>query len=1200
MKKIYLFLVMLLGLGSSLWAQETSEYKIDEDNPLITEASQITSPFSQNDLGDKDGDGLEALIDDNTGSFWHSYWGGGTVAAGTHYFQVEMPESDYSLIAFKYTRRNVTNDQITLWGVYGTDEPDADKASCTEIASIQTPLGSNSETLTSQPFEAGGFKYLRFYCEDSNGYVAQSSGCRGYFHVAEFQLYPAEKLEDNQVAFNNLIAVYNKYLDAYTTDDYFKVGTNPGDYNAEKVQAFLDVMEEITTADSEIMELSIEELVAKKELIINSYKEAVESRVPYVLADGYYRLRSALTFTNDLPTGEKDGEGNPITAPQEVDKYMYCAISGETISLRWYTPKDLSSDAPALWKVTNKDGFVDIMNVGTDTRVAGEVKMSTAVEVSAESENLMALDPVATIDDVTYVNIRVSTQVPGWDIDSKFYGYLHANGHSSGAGVSGNIVGWEAAFDKGTESASASEWIFEPVTDEEAADIIVAYEPVRNHEVLVEQYNEMLSDAKARIEAAKDVQTILLITDASQFSSPFSDSAEGTNMANLLDNNGDTFWHSDWHGTYDEANPHYLQVELNEPTHELVTFRYIRRTKGGAAHNNDYVTQWGLYGSNDAEAAFEDWTPLATFDAPFATTQTNPIDAGEFDTQEMKYIRFYANSTYSSKGNHFWHIGDIQLYYMKENPSSQYSLMGEVATNLDAVIEAQKDIVLDNLTLDEYNALKEAYDAFLAYFVDPAELREAIKVAEAKVAGVRVGTKPGFWPDNTTGEALQATIDDAKAYDVAGSYTQAQSESFIATMEAQEEAIDKAVIGIQTGKWYRIQFPTEEDFDIFGWDKVAGAGSQDEGGLWKTEPLFGKYVAVTEYVSEDGYEVHTVPDSDVKPVTVGHQLYFDAAEDITEPAYSHFRFISVADTAYVLQNRETGLFLKAAGTGGAVTLSPQPTLFDVQALGYGTNMIAGRTLAGESQNYLHAQVSGNTLVTWGPDFVPYPGSRSGLYIEEVADVAEDYDGTDFLIAVKPGSVNTFCFPVELTTAEEGLYGVDKVETTEDGINVTLVAINGTVNAGRPFIFIYGDAEDYDAEATGEYDDSEPIAFKHGYKIVQKPEDSNILKGVFTATQVEAGVIVASGNEMVVTKTATTIGANRAYISEEEAYASDADVIIIDGAGEDGINAVLSKVAKSGELYTIDGRLLSRKANLNDVKRYGKGIYILNGTKVTVK
>ena len=38
----------------------------------------------------------------------------------------------------------------------------------------------------------------------------------------------------------------------------------------------------------------------------------------------------------------------------------------------------------------------------------------------------------------------------------------------------------------------------------------------------------------------------------------------------------------------------------------------------------------------------------------------------------------------------------------------------------------------------------------------------------------------------------------------------------------------------------------------------------------------------------------------------------------------------------------------------------------------------------------------------------------------------------------------------------------------------------------------------------------------------------------------------------------------------------------------------------GELYTIDGRLLGRGISFGDVKRFGKGLYILNGVKVVVK
>ena len=38
----------------------------------------------------------------------------------------------------------------------------------------------------------------------------------------------------------------------------------------------------------------------------------------------------------------------------------------------------------------------------------------------------------------------------------------------------------------------------------------------------------------------------------------------------------------------------------------------------------------------------------------------------------------------------------------------------------------------------------------------------------------------------------------------------------------------------------------------------------------------------------------------------------------------------------------------------------------------------------------------------------------------------------------------------------------------------------------------------------------------------------------------------------------------------------------------------------GNVYTLSGRLVRRNANLNDLHSLGRGIYILNGTKIIVK
>jgi hypothetical protein len=84
-------------------------------------------------------------------------------------------------------------------------------------------------------------------------------------------------------------------------------------------------------------------------------------------------------------------------------------------------------------------------------------------------------------------------------------------------------------------------------------------------------------------------------------------------------------------------------------------------------------------------------------------------------------------------------------------------------------------------------------------------------------------------------------------------------------------------------------------------------------------------------------------------------------------------------------------------------------------------------------------------------------------------------------------------------------------------------------------------------------------------------------------------------------TYTYVNANGAYITGETPLDPNAELIVnFDNEAVDGIQTALNQVAKTGEIYTIDGKLMNRKGNLNDLQRYGKGIYILNGVKVVVK
>ena len=982
---------------------------------------------------------------------------------------------------------------------------------------------------------------------------------------------------------NNTYGQYFPYLETFAAN----VGTLPGQYSEETVSAFDTALQNAYDAYDAVFgpdgsDLTIEELKALQQAIIDAYEAVLASKVPITLADGYYRIKAGMKYHVDSVDEES---GEPVTT--YYDKYMMSIKRGENINATWGTPDDLSTDCPSLWKITNKEGGVfDIVSVATNARF-NNVAKSTAVTMSTESENLMAIDIAGAFNDTLYFNIRVSTQATGDFL------YLHQNNHGSGAGTGSNIVGWSNTFSQ-TEGPKASEWMFETVSDEDVANILAAWEIINNHDQMVYNYQEMVADAKAKIEIAKDVQTKLdqetpLITDVSQLSSPYTETSEGSIDA-LIDGDVNTFWHSSWSGGAVPGGTHYLQVEMMDESVANAAFTYTRR-----AVANDHMTECGIYGTNDPQAEKADCELLGTASLPF-TNNTETLTSNVFPTKGYRYLRFYANNTTGngSTTRGYFHMAEFQLYPAEvlQSETCQYNVMGDLAKNLEAVIEAQKDIESADLTIDEYEAMKAVYDAFIAKFVDPAELRQTLENVAPTATVIAVGNQPGYWPEGSNADALLATIATAEAYDKAGDYTPERSTELVETLNNQSKDVYASANGIKEGKWYAIRFGSKEFFEEHEWDLVAGNGNyNEEKGIWTAPDLWNKYVAVTEQITEEDGNVE-MEESEADQVAVGHQMHFIYDEGISEFANKDlalFRFINVGDSAYILQNKATNLFLKSAATG-AVTLSAHPSLYNQRAIGYGLNVIAAKSLTGESQNYLHAQVGGNLLVNWNVDT---PGSRSGLFIEEIEDVASDYEGNTFNVALKPGEVHIFCFPVEVSAGDNTtLWGVSSVE----GTKVTLAKIEGAANGGRPFI----------AVANGEYDAENEQEMYHmnlTYNITApKAETAAPLKGSYAGEKVGSGVIIAEGNTLAVAKKSnTTVEANSGWIAGDKAFALDATIeVVFDTEAPDGIQTALQQLSRAGEAYTLDGRRVSRKATLNDLQRYGKGIYILNGVKVVVK
>ncbi len=1084
--------------------------------------------------------------------------------------------------------------------------------------SLGVTLGENEEVISSAKDDN---QHVEWTNEDEEVYsvqfiVSRKEGSYNFARTSNFQVVVKRMGELTQAlqALEAAIAKYAPYTQEGSTP--FLYDGLPGNYTEETVTNFETAYSTLMDVENwEDEQLTIENIEAVIKDVEDAYNAVLASKVPFVLTDGYYRFRTGMNYN----------DGNL--------KYMYTTINGTSFAGRWGTLEDLETNCTALWKVTaNTDGSYDIMSAATDARFNDNPST-----LSAESENMFVFEPAATINDVTYVDIRYLKKAQGGN------SYIHQANHGSGAGTGSNLTTWYP-LSSGT-TMTASEWIVEAVPAEDAQAIINAYAPTKEKTQLLIDYVSLKTEVKEALVQAKDIQEYKdLISEenaASQFSSPWTETSEGIgksgNWGELLDGVNTTYWHSVFSGGNVPNHTHYLQVMLNEPVYDLIQMKITRRPVA-----NDHITLWGVWGCNDPnevvkeavywtdqdelpdgvnvgdvkeEPVLGNWEELASLSTPFGTNTETKVSE-EFDTKGYKYLRFYIDGTTTGRG--YGHVSEFQLVVPVVNPKSQYAYMGEVATNLDALYRELAAIADEDITKTQYESLVAAYDAFKAQFVDPTELRELLAELKGFANGVLVGTDPGYWADAAVGTALKDTYDEAKQYDADGIYVANKSNEYIETLKAQAETAKASAIGIQEGKWYRIHFGSKDTFEANEWDIDNNEAQIVGDDIVINEALWDKYITVAKRATEEAVYYEEVDDGNggttpeekkatknmVVPydeydvISRGAALYFDADGDIEDKDLSIFSFINVGDSAYAIQNKATGLFLRAENT----TLDVIPSLFNVSALGYGQNLIAASNIiTGASQNYLHFQRTQNRVVTYGENIA---GIRSALYIEEVEDVASEYDGTDFFMALKPGSLHAFCFPVDLQP-------VENEETSHEYVFYDVISVaEGVVklntiqeaNAGRPFVFIV--EGEYDAEAE---DDEMLVPFKHGYEFTDKAIGTSLLKGTYsTITELGKGVIAVQPEGFVVNKSnisamgGLTVSAYSAYVADEEAFPLDVNYTYEISELADGIEATLKTVAKTGAIYTIDGRLVSKSGNLNTLRRLGKGTYILNGTKVVVK
>ena len=1160
----------------------------------------------------------------------------------------------------------------------------------------------NQNYMSQRIVHDGAGDWWGLYCDGDGEVTAENAGnsdlslgdagIRGDMLWQLYSIVVTGSADTYQEAFKLLVEKYDEVVsaeDAQFVDNLINgvnVGTEYGNYRKEYVDAFLaihTVVEDLIFLSEQSMD-NVKEKYPTDESIealtkeyTDAYNAIFTNKVPLAVTDltpGYYTINSMVTWyetvkdttyftqeeadAHNEETGLVEGEEGFVKEgdiKEIVDNYIpapiksLCSLDqdGEAY-VGW---AQLQSTTEFLWKIEAVEGKPTeyrLINMYQGKVYAGHTTYQNAKLADATSTSTTVFDfkvkdiaPV-TEKEVTAVNIRASKYTEGG------YNYIMANNTNANSGLT---IGWEG-------SSTAAQWYLEPV-DNATAELWING-PEAQLKKLIEHGDSICKAFPAQLTIAKDLIAPANVANASTFSSPYHCPAEGS-IAGLFDNNASSFWHSNWTGSgygyaySTETGTNYFVV--NDVDGALDGNLYVEITRRNA--QNDHVTELTVYGTNDAYNATTDknnviaegeelyqWTELGILSLPYGNSkETVKSNAITFDGK-YKYYKFVATATTTNRG--YFHMAEFKLFPATETkryPTTQYDVRKAEADALQAAVDAWTNAAFnyENVELLEndtfviiYANLLAAAEAWNAVFVDPTTLRNAIANAPGDDMFV-TGNNPGQWKEGAATPGV--VVAQAETYNASGAYTAEQSQAWIDAINNAVENVYSLANPVESGKWYRIKFPTEQMFETYGWSKTyAQATTGSIANPYTSPELFGKKlatgtsVAIATKLTNKWGDSYTVTEYLVEPTDEtleGDGLYFFSDDHDFENGEDLFRFIQVTDSTFMLQNKANGLFVRAEYPS---FFSAAPSLFQQRAIGAGANVLYGTNVLGsrDGYGYLYALGTDNSLITWTSNTL---GTNSMFMIEEVEDVTEE-PTTAYTVKMWPGKIHTYTMPVDVKVVEGATAYDATLQLNENDTTVVLksLAADETIAHGTPFVLIADNEGDYitpsamldalKAEKKEELgvttltdsivqllEEEVELAYmyvsmEHGTALSAEVHEQQGLTGVMEGFTAKAGkAVVAKENGFAHTKEDTYIDGYTAYFATDfDATSADVQGTITIKIGDDsetGINEVLNKVAKNGNIYNAAGQLVG-KGNINTVNNLPTGIYVVNGVKVTKK
>ena len=1048
------------------------------------------------------------------------------------------------------------------------------------------------------------------------------------YEIAEIDVTNVDPFE---APYNALSTTYDRISGSIDVDDLREgknVGTSYANYKEDiaayfikKTEAVEDVIAGYATQDGlayvktqfatteDLNKFTAEYSHAYDSLINNTIARAMVE-----IANGYYVINSAVPFlvtksdtifhTQESadayneewflePGVEGYVEAGDVADVISTDIPSTKAVYAANANAKW---ADVKEEAAYLfWIERSKNDSVPTYHIINqyDKKSLKPIIQSTnaTFELCDTAEFVIDWYGVKTLESGEVPQIAIRSLIPG-DLRAnhlkdgytteKSFNYMHLGGHgynenTQKGNASGNIVGWSGG-------ALVSQFYLTPV-DEATVQAWMAKLPSQKEiRAKVDFADSIAAAFPAQLEIAKDEYNEVvdsMVTDASQYSSPYTETREGSIDA-LNDNNPDTYWHSDWTNSVDSL-VHYLQIEAAEPLEGTWAVKMSRRKS-----QSDHITSMAVYGynENNPELTVENGTRLGTLTFGSATSGAKVVSNETFEASGFKVFRFYSLTTTNNRG--FWHAAEfnvVKTVVKTHAATTQYTVRKDIADALSAAVEAWDEAaynrdstsLLANKTfVANYNAIVAAGEAWGAVYVNPAALRNAIDAAPTNLEALfPIGTNPGEWTKENFGKINIATVvSKAKTYNESGAYTPAESEAHVKAIADSEANALASANKVQTGVWYRFAFPAESLYDTFGWDKTGSKAVKSRiqetadsvevsRSLWNKYAASGYSTSIYEHASKDGVKDtirQYIPVVEVEAYREDMNIFFftqeelDAVEGGSQDAQL-FRFIQATDSTYMIQHKGSGLFLQGAWP---CVLSAKPTFFDVNALGAGTNLIGWTDVLGNRQNsYLHGQRSDGALVTWNATTL---GSNSMMRIEATSvPVVEEEIPAQFTKWMWPGRVyaNTYPVDVKVVAGDEMkewdlvAYGADLLVTeTDTTISLRPVAKGVTIKAGTPFFLVcntalVGDAENYESV------DSATVRIKaefakenEGREFVDVSEDNNYLnsalEGMYGWVTLEHGAKVDTlvhqlGNALVGTFKQVAVKPYQGFVASENGF-----------------------------------------------------------------